>query len=126
MRSSLVAAAIALLALAISISRIQVAYPEEMPVRGVGTTTCDEFAKMVRNDPKNVERVFGSWAQGFMSGRNFALLEQSFYRDIGSESVEETDLFIRQYCDKRQGATYNQAVMNVFSKMPVKAVPQSK
>lgn len=126
MRSSLLAAAIAFLALAISISRIQVAYPEEMLVRGVGTTTCDEFAKMVRNDPKNVERVFGSWAQGFMSGWNFALLEQSFYRDIGSESVEETDLFIRQYCDEHPGATYNQAVMNVFSKMPVKAVPQSK
>ena len=88
--------------------------------------TCGEFAKMVRDDPKNVEHFFGSWAQGFMSGWNFALLEQSFYRDIGSESVEETDFFIRQYCDAHPLATYAQAVMNVFSKMPVKAVPQSK
>jgi hypothetical protein len=126
MRSSLLAAAIALLATAIAISHIRVAYPEEMLVRGVGTTTCAEFAKMVRNDPKNVERVFGSWAQGFMSGWNFALLEQSFYRDIGSESVEQTDFSIRQYCDTHPSATYTEAVMNVFSKMPMKAVPQSK
>jgi hypothetical protein len=88
--------------------------------------TCGEFAKMVRDDPNNIERVFGSWAQGFMSGWNLGLLEQSFYRDIGSETVEETDLFIRHYCDEHPEATYSQAVMNAFARMPVKAVPQSK
>jgi hypothetical protein len=55
---------------------------EAMALRGVGITSCAQFAKLYAGDPKYVETVFFSWAQGYWSSQNTMLLLQKQYREL--------------------------------------------
>jgi len=68
--------------------------------------------------------VYGSWAQGFMAGWNYALFsEYHFYRDLGVKSADEENFHIRQYCDAHPLATFVEAVIDLWFTLPLK--PQS-
>src|SRR5689334_9555114 len=48
---------------------------------GAGAVPCSEFANYYRNDPKMADAMFFSWAQGYISGINNALIRahEPFY-----------------------------------------------
>ena len=114
------------LAVLFGLSQAQTAESKEMVARGLGTTTCAEFANLYRADPKGTEIAFASWAQGFMSGWNFALMDRGSYRDLGSEDSDYANFEIRQYCDAHPLAGFVQAVMAHFLDLPVKPMPHPK
>jgi len=82
---------------------------------GVGTTSCGQFAKLYQDDPRVWEDHYFDWAQGFMSGMNWASLTQSGRtRDLGAMPVESQQLALRNYCDKHPLGYFVDAVMTLF------------
>lgn len=93
-------------------------------ISGAGTYTCGEFAKDYSQNPKMVENLFFTWAQGFMTGLN---LESStngiegikVYRDLG-QHIENQKEKVRAYCNDHPLVPYPSAVMDLYSSLPLK------
>lgn len=102
-----------------------VAQANEMVARGIGTASCAQYAEIYRSDPKFAQLVYELWAQGFMSGWNFGVIDKRFYKDIGSKTVEEMNFYINAYCDAHPLSPYLEAVMDALLKMPLKPMSQS-
>jgi hypothetical protein len=94
---------------------------EAMALRGIGTSTCAQFAKMYAGDPQYAETVFFSWAQGYWSALNVNLLAQRQYRELAG-STEMQEGAMRSYCDKHPLTSYWEAASNVFGTFPMKEV----
>jgi hypothetical protein len=99
--------------------------------RGVGTATCAEFARFYRDDP--TELVFVTWAQGFMTGWNFAARTLGGKeRNLSATGIESQEFVIRSHCDKHPLQLYVQAVMALYFSLPelppraAKSSPPSK
>lgn len=70
-------------------------------MRGVGTYSCAHFGKSYKDDPKLAELVYGSWAQGFMSGLNAQrIIDGKPMRRLPAPQ-DGQDIGIRRLCDKR-------------------------
>jgi hypothetical protein len=91
---------------------------EPLAGRGLGLSSCGEFAQMYQADPKGAEVAFSSWAQGFMTGYNFAQ-EDNTYRDLGARTFAQMQSDIRQYCDRHPLGSYLDAVGDFLAKLPV-------
>jgi hypothetical protein len=98
---------------------------KEVVARGLGTYSCGQYAQMYRTNPKQTDFAFGSWAQGFMSGWNWSLMDKKIFHDMGAETADEMDFALRQYCDAHPLASFVQAVIQHFEKLPAKSMPQS-
>jgi hypothetical protein len=83
---------------------------------GVGVGSCSEFARKYKEDPDLAETVYFSWAQGFMSGWNYDLLnsKQPIY-DLSSQTMQQQQFFIRNYCNQHPLATFSEAVFEIVS-----------
>jgi hypothetical protein len=67
---------------------VNVAIAEPAGTTGLGATTCGEFAEHYTKDPNLADLMYGSWAQGFMSGWNLELASaRHVYRDFGRKNV---------------------------------------
>ena len=68
-----------------------------------------------------MENSYFAWAQGFLSGHNFAVLayakNSSVAPDLKSLSLEEQQAFIRQYCDAHPLGSYMDAVLDLYWKL---------
>lgn len=117
-------ARVIIFSLAMPLFMPHVAQAAEVAARGIGTLSCAQFAQMYRADPKDANVVFGSWGQGFMSGWNAVMIQNHSYRDLGSETVDETSSYIREYCDQHPLGSFVDAVMDTLLKMPLKVSPQ--
>ena len=84
--------------------------------RGVGTGTCVQFGQLYKSDPKNIDLIYTSWAQGFMSGWNFSTLPS--YRDLGASTAESQMMRIRNYCDEHPLVPFVKAVLEVYLSLP--------
>ena len=88
---------------------------------GLGAATCSQFASDYRRAPKTVETAYFGWAQGFLSGHNFAVLahakDSGVAPDLKSLSIEEQQAFIRQYCDSHPLGNYMDAVLDLYWKL---------
>jgi hypothetical protein len=91
----------------------------EMALRGAGTMTCGQFAKMYADDPNHIETMFFTWAQGYWSAQNSNLLNQHQYRELGG-SADAQQAQLRSYCNKHPLATYWEATVAVFGSFPLK------
>jgi hypothetical protein len=89
---------------------------EKMAARGVGTGSCALYGQLYKGDPGGTDRVYTSWAQGFMSGWNYSTLPK--YRELAAKSVEEQMLHVRLYCDAHPLALFVQAVMDLYVSLP--------
>ena len=92
----------------------------EMAFRGVGGTTCGQFAEYYRTDPADAETLFYSWAQGFMSGMNVNFLfPEGESTDLGDSryGIDTQKGHLRLYCDQHPLAFYSQAVFNLWDTM---------
>jgi hypothetical protein len=87
--------------------------------RGVGTTSCAQFAQDYRRSPRTADIVYMSWAEGFMSGWNAgALSDQKALRDLGVKTAEDESRAIRYYCDAHPLASFLDAVLDVYFSLP--------
>jgi hypothetical protein len=89
---------------------------KEMALMGWGAFTCAQFANMYRDDPKFTEEHFFNWAQGFMSGLNFATIGQGISMNLGSISTEQQQRAIRAYCNEHPLGNYLDAVLDLYNR----------
>jgi hypothetical protein len=93
---------------------------------GIGTFTCGKFAEEYRTgSPTEVENVYFTWAQGFMSAANIGLKSGS-YRDMSAMTLDAEKEFVRNYCGEHPLARYFQAVMELWLKLPMKKTAMKK
>ncbi len=83
---------------------------------GPGTVSCAEFGRAYRDDPKNTENLFFSWALGFMSGLNTELLGRG-ETDLNQLSIDKQKELVRSYCEKHPQAAYFAAVFDLYNRM---------
>ncbi len=70
------------LAIAFAIALAESAVADSV-ARGLGSQTCAQFAEQYRANPQRADIAYISWAQGFMSGWNFALMDsKNVYRNL--------------------------------------------
>jgi hypothetical protein len=87
---------------------------------GVGTSSCAEFGKLYAQNPQIWENTYFSWAQGFMSGLNSALLKANgTSRNMNVITTDAQERRIRFYCNAHPLAMYEQAVFDLFNDMPM-------
>jgi hypothetical protein len=89
-----------------------------MAVQGAGTATCGEFAQVYRLDPSRTELVFGSWAQGFVSGQNRVTLHSGRYVDLSENKIEGQNAYLRRYCDEHPLAPFYKGVIEYYGTLP--------
>lgn len=91
---------------------------ESYTAMGAGAGTCAEFAKGYRKSPRDVETLFFTWAQGWMTGVNqLAAGYGKPQRDLDSVTVEKQQAFIRQYCDKHPLANFESGVAELYNSL---------
>jgi hypothetical protein len=97
---------------------------ERMLLVGIGVETCGRFAESYRHNPDS-ELIYFTWAQGFLAGQNAVLsVQKHSTRDLFGMPVESQKAVVRDYCDGRPLSLYWVAVMALYSKLPVVAVPK--
>ena len=88
---------------------------------GAGAFPCAEFSDQYKENPRKVEGVYFTWAQGFMSGLNSGLLASSDieapYLHPNDFDTEDQQRHIRHYCDQHPLADYFEAVMDLYFEM---------
>ena len=85
---------------------------------GAGTYTCGEFGRFYANDPSS-EKLFFSWAQGFMTGVNLSISGQTGnHKNLDTKSSDDQMTDIRRYCDAHPLGFYLDAAMDLFHNFP--------
>jgi hypothetical protein len=94
-----------------------VAYAEgkHFPGAGVGASSCAEYAKAYRLDPHQTDQVYGSWAQGYISGVNMG--RRDLYADMGAKTSDEMDRFLRKYCNDHPLANFIDAATELWGSL---------
>ena len=94
---------------------------------GVGAKTCGIFASNYLINPKLADDVYHSWAQGFMSGVNYAKVAATGdSRDLAAMPTDEQMARIKKYCNARPLANYVDAVMDLYNGFPQNKNTKSK
>jgi hypothetical protein len=69
---------------------------QDIVVSGVGAFSCGQLAQDY-STLSDVEAVWFTWAQGFMSGLNMKMgIDQHQYRNLGAMTVEEQKRFLTE------------------------------
>ena len=90
---------------------------EQFGARGVGTTTCADFSQLYKDDPSETALVFGSWAQGFLSGWNYVTSVQGVMRDLGAKSAKEQIAYMLEYCRSHPQDVVYKAISQFYGGM---------
>ena len=89
-------------------------------IMGPGSVTCGKFAADYRQNPDQVDNLFFTWAQGFMSGFNITETTGT-YRDMTAVPIDVQKKFILNYCNQHPSLEYAKAVMELYHyKLPLK------
>jgi hypothetical protein len=115
MKSGCITKSLALLLALISFPRLSTG-AEKAGWIGPGTVSCADFGRACRDDPKNAENLFFSWALGFMSGLNTELLNRG-ETDLNELPMDKQKEFIRAECKAHPQAAYFAAVFDLYNRM---------
>jgi hypothetical protein len=63
-----------------------------------------------------MDMVFGSWAQGYISGVNVGM--EDAYFDLGAKTYDEMLQFLRKYCNDRPLANFGDAATEFAKLLP--------
>src|SRR5262245_10051256 len=94
---------------------------------GMGAASCTQFSQHYRSGSDTMENFFFNWAQGYMSGLNYVLLEPKvksgnpllvYPRDLRAIPIGEQKQLIRTYCDKSPDKLYLDAVLSLYLRLP--------
>ncbi len=85
--------------------------------QGVGTYTCAEAGRAVRGD-HNLDLLYFSWAQGWMTGWNLAQMNANLPTvDLTALSLENQRSFIKAYCAQHADGLYMDGVYKLYQAM---------
>jgi hypothetical protein len=83
---------------------------------GVGIYPCSEFTKALENP--DLEAVFFTWAEGFLTGWNMGFPNDSdFSVDMSGLSRDEQKQFMRNYCKANPTKRYLEGVTALMSRL---------
>jgi hypothetical protein len=91
---------------------------DQAVVRGLGTSSCAEFGIAYKKNPKFADLMYGTWAQGFMSGINAQLLSDGKPARKIPAPNDGQDFQIRQLCDQRPLVPYLEVVWDYYDTLP--------
>lgn len=86
---------------------------------GAGLKTCAEFANAYQTQPKLMENIFFTWAQGYMTGRNIWSDDRMFQIDLSVWAPDTQKSHIRDYCDEHPLKLYIEAVDDLSGSMKI-------
>ena len=113
-----VSSALAVLLLTTSLD----AAAKDSVVTGAGAFTCAEFGQYYKLAPQETDRLFYTWAQGFMSGMNFqARTRGEAWRNIGVSDSTSQMFKLRSYCSDNPLKRYLNAVWTFYLSLPTMA-----
>jgi hypothetical protein len=108
-----------LVIIAISLGATSNSHAEEIAAQGAGILTCRQFANMYRGHPELAENVFFTWAQGFMTGMNYAKIEaHRKSANLGAMTTAKQKSYIRSYCDAHPSEFFLKAVTTLYFRLP--------
>jgi hypothetical protein len=108
-----------LLIIAIFLGVTSISRAEGIAAQGAGTLTCRQFASMYRGHPELAENVFFTWAQGFMTGVNYAkIAAHGKSADLGAMTTAKQKSYIRSYCDAHPSEVFLKAITNLYFRLP--------
>jgi hypothetical protein len=85
--------------------------------QGVGAYTCAEAARAARDDHQ-LDLIYFSWAQGWMTGWNLAQLDQHQpTADMTALSLPDQRAFLENYCARHADGLYMEAVYKLYQAM---------
>ena len=84
--------------------------------RGLGFSSCAEYAKDCQRHPQDIDDLFLGWALGFISGAN-ATRANDFY-DLAAKTSDEMKRFFRQYRNDHPLANYIDGVVELRKSLP--------
>lgn len=87
--------------------------------RGIGYASCAIYAKRYAENPKIADFMFFTWAQGYMTAANAELARSGHYHDLGG-SIDDQEAYMHGYCDTHPLASYSEAVMDLYTSLPLK------
>jgi hypothetical protein len=103
------------------------AYAAEFEIAGIGTRHCSEFVAAHKQSPKESENSYIAWAQGFMSGQNAMIQENSANLSGPPKQLEPKSFDVSQqkdylisFCLKNPSMTYFNAVANLYVFLGIK------
>ena len=112
-----------LLIIAVFLGVTSISQAEEIAARGAGVLTCRQFANMYRGQPELAENVFFTWAQGFMTGVNYAkIAAHGKSANLGAMTTAKQKRYIRSYCDAHPSEFFLKAATNLYFTLPRKTV----
>jgi hypothetical protein len=83
---------------------------------GVGIYSCSEFTKAL--EKPGLEAVFFTWVQGFVTGWNMGVPDDSgFSVDMSGLSQDEQKQFMRDYCEANPTKRYLEGVTALLSRL---------
>jgi hypothetical protein len=89
---------------------------QDHTIKGVGASTCGEFASQYGQNPSATELVYFSWAQGFMTGRNVgALAGHGNAKGLDSIPFDDQQRAVRDYCNGHPGMEKQRSLVSAFS-----------
>jgi len=72
-----------------------------------------------------MELLYFTWAQGFMTAVNFAKIQHnSSFKELNGWSTEEQERHIREYCDQHPLGDFMDAILDLLQFLPDRAVKQ--
>jgi hypothetical protein len=100
---------------------------EGFEVMGLGTDTCATFAKAYQNAaiPADMENLYFTWAQGYLSRFNMVVRAKDHNaRDLSALPPDAQKAWIREYCSKNPLSYHYQSALQLFGKLPWKDTPK--
>jgi hypothetical protein len=108
-----------LLIVAVLLGATSISQAAEIAAQGAGILTCRQFANMYRGHPELAENVFFTWAQGFMTGVNYAkIAAHGKSANLGAMTTAKQKSYIRSYCDSHPSELFLRAVTNLYFRLP--------
>jgi hypothetical protein len=87
---------------------------------GAGAESCGKFGELYKQNPKETEWVYFTWAQGYMSGANAGLTalsgDRKLFHDLSSIPLYQQMAELRAYCNKNPLADFSSAVVDLWLK----------
>ena len=86
--------------------------------RGLGVASCAQYGKAYQKNPNETDRVYLTWAFGYITGAN--VMSEAAYFDLGAKTPDEMKRFLRQYCNDHPLTNFADAAMELLKSLPIR------
>jgi hypothetical protein len=94
------------------------AHAEAINSVGAGLTSCETFAKKYKANRKFTDEFYFTWAEGFLTGLN-AGTDAVKRRDLAGVNILAQMDYVRDFCDANPSKDYSDAVLKLWSELPL-------